>query len=123
MESSSACIYLHDDQRNTNPPPLSASLSRPARTKVLLWVHLCCHSSVVVGDRAIHLTLCPNAVSSFITVSPDAPLPMIAILDLGLGDLLKQSPQLQGTGGGAEAMAGGVRRSVALVLVRVMVLR
>lgn len=40
--------------------------------------------------------MCPKEVSSFITVRPEAPEPMMAIFFLGTGALLTQSAQLQG---------------------------
>lgn len=53
---------------------------------------------VRVIQSSLPLTLWPRAVSSFMTVKPLAPLPMMAILDLGLGLALRQSAQLHGTG-------------------------
>lgn len=51
-----------------------------------------------VWASPLPLTLWPRAVSSFMTVKPLAPLPMMAILDFGLGLAVRQSAQLHGIG-------------------------
>lgn len=56
---------------------------------------MACEKITLETSEPVH-TLWPKAVSSFITVNPDAPDPMIAIFFLGTGALFKQSAQLQG---------------------------
>lgn len=73
--------------------------SRFSLRRFLLHARPLAHKvSPTISARSIPRTLCPRAVSSFITVSPDAPLPMMAILDFFFGALVRQSAQLQGIG-------------------------
>lgn len=67
---------------------VSLSLIKGALLQSVTWLQA---SLQIAG-----FTSCPKAVSSFITVRPEAPEPMIAIFFFGTGALFKQSEQLPG---------------------------